>query len=85
MVNQIYPLELQLNSANASASAAPSLNLPISISNGFVSSKIYDKRDDFGFDIVIFPFFMVAVPVIHLLECTFLNLSLLGVLSCDRI
>ena len=25
-----------------------------SISNGFVSSKIYDKRD--GFDIVIFPF-----------------------------
>ena len=28
----------------------------MSISNGFVSSKIYDKRDDFDFDIVNFPF-----------------------------
>ena len=28
----------------------------LSISNGFVSSKIYDKRDDFDFDIVNFPF-----------------------------
>ena len=28
----------------------------LSTSNGFVSSKIYDKRDDFDFDIVNFPF-----------------------------
>ena len=28
----------------------------LSISNGFVSSKIYLKRDDFDFDIVNFPF-----------------------------
>ena len=27
------------------------MNLHLSISNGFVSSKIYDKRDDFDFDI----------------------------------
>ena len=27
------------------------------IANGFVSSKIYDKRDDFDFDTVKFPFF----------------------------
>ena len=26
------------------------------IANGFISSKIYDKRDDFDFDIVNFPF-----------------------------
>ena len=32
------------------------LELHLSISNGFVSSKIYDKRDDFHFDIVNFPF-----------------------------
>ena len=32
------------------------MNLHLSISNGFVSSKIYDKRDDFDFDIVNFPF-----------------------------
>ena len=29
----------------------------MTISDGFVSSKIYDKRDDFDFDIVNFPFF----------------------------
>ena len=32
------------------------MDLRLSISNGFVSSKIYDKRDDFDFDIVNFPF-----------------------------
>ena len=51
MVNQIYPPELQLNKANTSDTEAPFLDLHLSISNGFVSSKIYDKRDDFDFDI----------------------------------
>ena len=45
MVNQIYPSELQLNKANNSDTEAPILDLHLSISNGFVSSKIYDKRD----------------------------------------
>ena len=35
---------------------APFFDLHLSFSNGFVSSKIYDKRDDFDFDIVNFPF-----------------------------
>ena len=52
MVNQIYPPELQLNKANISDTEAPFLDLHLSVSNGFVSSKIYDKRDDFDFDIV---------------------------------
>ena len=56
MVNCIYPPELQLNKANTSDTEAPFLDLHLSISNGFVSSKIYDKRDDFDFDIVNFPF-----------------------------
>ena len=51
MVNRIYPPELQLNKANTSDTEAPILDLHLSISNGFVSSKIYDKRDDFDFDI----------------------------------
>ena len=46
MVNRIYPPELQLNKANTSDTGAPFLDLHLSISNGFVSSKIYDKRDD---------------------------------------
>ena len=62
MVNQIYPSELQLNKANTSDTEAPFLDLYLSISNGFVSSKIYDKRDDFDFDIVNFPFLDGDVP-----------------------
>ena len=55
MVNRIYPPELQLKH-NTSDTEAPFLDLHLSISNGFVSSKIYDKHDDFDFDIVNFPF-----------------------------
>ena len=62
MVNQIYQPELQLNKANTSNTEAPFLDLHPSISNGFVSSKIYDKRDDFDFDIVNFPFLDGDVP-----------------------
>ena len=40
MVNQIYPSELQLNKANTSDTEAPFLDLHLSISNGFVASKI---------------------------------------------
>ena len=38
------------------------MDLHLSISNGFVSSKIYDKRDDFDFDIINFPFLDSDVP-----------------------
>ena len=39
-----------------------SSGLHLSISNGFVSSKFYDTRGDFDFDIVNFPFFDDDVP-----------------------
>ena len=44
----------------------PFLDLHLTISDGFVSSKIYDKRDDFDFDIVIFPFLDWDIPRAHL-------------------
>ena len=56
MVNRIYPSEFQLNQANVSDTEGSFLDLHLSISDGFVKSKIYDKRDDFDFDIVNFPF-----------------------------
>ena len=62
MVNQFLPSELQLNKTNTSDTEAPFLYLHLSISNGFVSSKIYDKHDDFDFDIVNFPFLYGDVP-----------------------
>ena len=56
MVNQIYPSELRLNKANSSDTEGPFLDLHFIILDGFDSSKIYDKRDDFDFDIINIPF-----------------------------
>ena len=38
------------------------MDLHLSVSNVFVSSKMYDKRDDFDLDIVKFPFLDGDVP-----------------------
>ena len=38
------------------------LDLKLSIHNDIVSTKIYDKQDDFNFDHVSFPFFDGDVP-----------------------
>ena len=62
MVGQIYPTELLLNKANSSDTEAPFLDLNLSITNGIVSSKVYDKRDDLNFEIVNFPFLDGDVP-----------------------
>ena len=62
MVSQIYPLELQLNKANTSDTEATFLDLHLLISNDIVSTQIYDKRDDFDFKIVNFPFLDGDVP-----------------------
>ena len=62
MVRQIYPSELQLNKANASNIEATFLDMHLSISYDIVSTKIYDKRDDFDFEIVNFPILDGDVP-----------------------
>ena len=56
MVDRIYPTELQLNRANSSDTEAPFLEFES------MYTKIYDKRDDFDFDIVNFPFLDGDVP-----------------------
>ena len=61
-VGQIYPNELQLNKANSSDTEAPFLDLNLSITNGIVSSKIYNEQDDSNFEIVNFPFLDGDVP-----------------------
>ena len=58
----IYPTELQLNRANPSDTEAPFLHLNQCISNGTVSTKIDDKRDDFDFDVVNFLFLDGDIP-----------------------
>ena len=81
-VGQIYPTELQLNKTNSSDTEAQFLDLNLSITNDIVTSKIYDKWDDFNFEIVNFPFLDGDVPrspsygvynfqVIHCARCMF--------------
>ena len=62
VVSQIYPSELQLNEAYTSDTEVAYLDLHLSISNDIVSTKIYDKRDDFDFEILNFPFSDGDVP-----------------------
>ena len=51
-----------MNFPNASDTEATFLDLHLSISNDIVSTQIYDKRDDFDFEIVNFPFLDGDVP-----------------------
>ena len=59
MVKYIYSSEFQLDKANTEA---PFLDLHLTISDEFVSSKIYDKCEDFDFDTVNFPFLDGDIP-----------------------
>ena len=62
MASQIYHSELQLNKANTFDTEVAFLDLHLSISNDIVSTKIYDKRDEFDFEIVNFPLLDGDVP-----------------------
>ena len=62
MVSQIHPSELQQNKANTPDTKVAFLDLLLSISNDIFSTKIYDKCDDFDFEIVNFPILDDDVP-----------------------
>ena len=79
MVSRMCPSGLQLGRASVSDAGASFLDLHLSISDGFVKTKIYDGRDGFGFDVVDFPFLDGGVPRSHPVVFVFLNLfDLLG-------
>ena len=74
MFNQIYPPELQFDKANTLDTEAPFVDLHLSISNGIVSYKIYDKCDDLDSYIVNFPpFLMATFHVVPLMECIYFS------------
>ena len=62
MVNRIYPSELQLNKANVSDTEALFFIYIYLYRMVLLRLKFYDKRDDFDFDIVNFPFLDGDVP-----------------------
>ena len=80
LILKAWSIELQLNEANTTDTETPFLVLHFSIANGFVSSKMYDKRNDFDFDIVNFPFFDGAVSR-HASYGVYIR-NLLGLLEC---
>ena len=77
MVGLIYPTELQLNMANPSDTEALFLDLNLSITNGIVSSKIYDKRDDFNLKLFLAPLPMLYIflSLFVLLECVLMLMT----------
>ena len=56
------------------------MELHLSISDGFVKIKIDDKRDDFDFDIVNFPFLDGDVP--RSTSYVYIFLNLFDLLEC---
>ena len=55
---------------NSFDTEAPFLDLNLFITNGIVSSKIYDKRDDFNFEIVnslfLMEMFLAPFPMVYI-------------------
>ena len=62
-IDEIYPKELKLTKSNQNSNHTPFLDLDIFIENNMIKTKIYDKRDDFDFPIVNFPFLDGDVPI----------------------
>ena len=83
-LKEIYPSQLTVEKANKSDHLADYLDLTFIIdSGGKLSTRLYDKRDDFDFHIVNFPFLSSNIPsgpsygvYISQLMCTFRSLRL---------
>ena len=62
-VDRIYPSELEIKDTTETARSASYLDLHLEIdSEGRLKTKLYDKRDDFSFPIVNFPFLCSNIP-----------------------
>ena len=62
-VERIYPIELEIKDTTDTVKSASYLDLHLEIDNeGRLKTKLYDKRDDFSFPIVNFPFLSSNIP-----------------------
>ena len=62
-VGCIYPIELEIKDTTYTVKSASYLDLHLEIDNeGRLKTKLYDKRDDFSFPIVIFSFLSSNIP-----------------------
>ena len=61
-IPDIYQREIQLNKVNTSDKETSFLDLNIKVIGSNIHTCVYDKRDDFGFPIVNFPWLSGDVP-----------------------
>jgi hypothetical protein len=62
-VDRIYPVELEIKDTTDMDRSASYLDLHLEIdSEGWLRTKLYDKRDDLNFPIVNFPFICSNIP-----------------------
>jgi hypothetical protein len=62
-IDRIYPLALEINDTTNTDKSASYLDLRIDIySEGWLRTKLNDKRDDFNIHIVSFPFICSNIP-----------------------
>ena len=62
LAGTLYPAELQLNKANTSDKQTSFFDLNLKVIGSDIHSTVYDKRDDFGFPVVNFPWMRGDVP-----------------------
>ena len=62
-VSSIYPKELELNETTESNTWCSFLDLFLFNDDGDLKCQVYDKRDDFNFDIVNYPFMDSNIPI----------------------
>ena len=62
-VDRIYPIELEIKDTTDTDKSSSYLGIHLEIgSDGRLRTKLYDKRDDFNFPIVNFPFICSNIP-----------------------
>ena len=58
----IYPRELEIKETTETTASSSYLDCYLYIGNGKLAIRLYDKRDDFSFPIVNFPFLSSNIP-----------------------
>ena len=63
-LSMIHPPELEIKETTETASSASYLDIYLEFdSNGHLSTRLYDKRDDFNFTIINFPHLISNIPL----------------------
>ena len=58
----IYPREIEIQETTETAASSSCLDCYLYIDNGKLTTRLYDKRDDFNFPIVNFQFLSSNIP-----------------------